>query len=150
MKAQDAIFLPAGQGRNANVIGMTHITKVSPVEDGAAFLAAEIIIPPRCGPPMHRHAADSECFYVLEGQITFGTPDGEIVAKPGEFCFLPAGGAHSFRNDGDQNAKAFVVVSPGVAAHYFFGELDRSLNGKVDVAAVAEIGARNGLSFVTA
>ncbi len=148
MQAQDAIFLSKGKGDIKNVLGMTHVTKVSPVEDKAAFLAAEISIPPRSGPPMHRHDVDSECFYVLEGEITFATPDGEVKAKPGEFCFLPAGGAHSFRNDGDALAKAFVVVSPGIAAHHFFNEIDGTLKGKLDVAAVADIGARNGVAFV--
>jgi quercetin dioxygenase-like cupin family protein len=148
MQAQDAIFLPKGEGHIANILGMTHVTKVSAVDDGAAFFAAEIVIPPRSGPPMHTHDADSECFYVLEGQITFSMPGGEVTARPGEFCFMPAGGRHAFRNNGDAPAKAFVVISPGVAAHHFFSEIDRTLQGKIDVGAVAEIGARNGIAFV--
>ena len=148
MKAQDAIFLSKDQGQIKNILGMTHITKVSPVKDGAAFLAAEILIPSRSGPPMHRHDEDSECFYVLEGEIIFATPHGEVKAGPGDYCYLPAGGAHSFRNDRDRPAKAFVIVTPGIAADHFFNEIDRTLKGEIDVGVVADIGARNGVAFV--
>lgn len=145
MRSADAIFVPANMGDTKNILGMTHVTKVSPQDDKAAFLALELVIPPHMGPPLHRHTADSEFFYVLEGQITFSTPDGEIVGKPGDFCYLPTGGRHAFRNDGEIPAKALVVVSPGHAAHEFFGEVDRHMKGGFDPAALTRIGERHGV-----
>lgn len=148
MRSADAIFVPANTGERKNILGMTHVTKVSPQDDKAAFLAAEIIMPPRSGPPMHRHAVDSEFFYVLEGEITFATPDGEIKGGAGDFVYLPAGGAHAFSNQGEMPARALVVVSPGVAAHDFFSELDHRLQGEIVPEVVGEAAARHGIAFL--
>lgn len=148
MRSADAIFVPANTGARKNILGMTHLTKVSPQDDKAAFLAAEIIMPPRSGPPMHRHVEDSEFFYVLEGCITFQTPDGEIDGGPGDFVYLPAGGVHGFCNNGEVPAKALVVVSPGVAAQAFFSELDQRLQGEIVPEVVGEAAARHGIAFL--
>jgi hypothetical protein len=67
MRTADAIFVPANAGAVKNILGMTHVTKVSPQEDGAACLALELSIPAHAGPPLHHHAADSETFFVLHG-----------------------------------------------------------------------------------
>ena len=148
MRSADAIFVPAGQGLRHNILGTTHITKVSPQDDKAAFLALEITMPPRSGPPMHRHAQDSESFYVLDGEIHFSTPDGETIGRAGDFVYLPAGGAHGFCNKGDVPARALVVVSPGVAAHDFFSEIDHRLQGEIVPEVVGETAARHGIAFV--
>jgi quercetin dioxygenase-like cupin family protein len=148
MQAQDAIFMPAGKGETHAILGTTHTNKLSPADSKGAFVAIEISIPPRCGPPMHSHGRDSECFYVLEGEITFETPDGATIGKPGDFIFLPAGGRHAFRNDGEKTAKAFVVVTPGIQASRFFDEVDHELKGEIDVPVVFDIAGRNGIRFI--
>jgi mannose-6-phosphate isomerase-like protein (cupin superfamily) len=145
MRSADAIFMPANAGAVQNILGMTHVTKVSPRQDNTALLALEIIIPARAGVLLHRHATDSEFFYVLEGQITFVTPDGEIVGKPGDFCYLPQGGRHAFRNDGDVPAKALVVAAPGVAAHDFFEDAARAARQGAGPEMLTEIGERHGV-----
>ena len=148
MRSADAILVPAGAGLRHNILETTHITKVSPQDDKAAFLALEITMPPRSGPPMHRHAVDSEFFYVLEGEITFATPGGEIKGGAGDFVYLPAGGAHAFSNQGEIPAKALVVVSPGVAAYDFFNEIDERLKGEIVPDVVGETAARHGIAFL--
>lgn len=148
MRSADAIFVPANAGAVQNILGMTHLTKVSPQQDNTALLALEIIIPARAGPPLHRHATDSEFFYVLEGRITFATPDGEIEGGPGDFIYLPAGGAHAFSNKSDTPAKALVVVLPGVAAHNFFSQIDLRMKDEIVPEILVELGERHGLTFV--
>jgi quercetin dioxygenase-like cupin family protein len=148
MQTQDIHYIPAGCGERVQILGAVHTNKLTPDRGRGAFAALEIAIPPRCGPPVHRHAADSECFYVLEGEITFESPSGTVVGRPGDFCFLPTGGAHGFRNDGETLARAFVVVSPGVEAHAFFHEVGERLNGAIDVPVVEEVAARNGITFL--
>ena len=148
MQTQDVIFVPAGAGEQLNILGSTHTNKVVPTQTGGAFSALEITIPPRCGPPMHTHDRDCEFFYVLEGEITFSHEGGVVVAKPGDFCFLPAGRPHAFRNDGAVDAKALVMITPGLQAHQFFREIDQQVGAAIDVPAVMALAQRNGIDFV--
>ncbi|MFZ1989857.1 MAG: cupin domain-containing protein [Alphaproteobacteria bacterium] len=147
MSSKQPIFVPAGAGEQLKILGSVHTNKVTPDKTGGAFIALEITVPPRCGPPMHTHEKDCEFFYVLEGELTFSHPGGSVVAKPGDFCFLPTGGYHAFRNDGEKDAKALVVVAPGIAAHKFFDEVDHRLHGAIDEPVVADVAGRNGISF---
>jgi quercetin dioxygenase-like cupin family protein len=53
--------------------------------------------------PLHRHDADMESFYVLEGEITLyieGEPG--LRAKAGSFAHLPGGTIHGFRIESDR------------------------------------------------
>ncbi len=144
---RNTIFVPAGTGKQLQILGSTHFTKITPEETGGAFTALEIVIPPECGPPMHSHTTDSEFFYILEGELTLSDPDGEITALPGDFCFLRKGGHHAFRNNGRTDVRALCVVSPGVEAHQFFTQIDAELGGAIDVPAVMGIAGRNGIAL---
>ena len=143
----NTIFVPAGGGEQLKVLGMTHYTKVSPEQTGGQFTAIVIDIPPKCGPPMHSHEADSEFFFVLEGTLTLSDPDGDFEAGPGDFCYLRGGGSHAFRNNTSSHVRALAMVTPGKEAHRFFKEVDAELNGTVDVPAVLGVAARNGIVF---
>lgn len=147
MRSEDALFVPAGRGQVHHILGSIHVNKASPADTGGAFSLIEITLPPRMGPPAHTHARDSEAFYILEGEITFETPTGTVTGTAGDVCILPVGGTHAFRNDGDTDARALVVVSPGVDGHRFFTEVDARVKTPADFALVPEIGARTGLAF---
>lgn len=144
---KNTIFVPAGAGEQLKILGTTHTTKITPEDAGGAFTALEVVIPPECGPPMHSHETDSEFFYILEGELTLSDPDGDTVARPGDFCFLRAGGQHAFRNNGKADVRALVVVSPGLEAHRFFTQIDAELNGAIDVPVVVDIAGRNGIAI---
>ncbi len=150
MQSRDPIFVPAGAGETLQILGLTHTNKVTPDQTKNAFSVIEIAVPPRCGPPMHTHETDCEFFYVLSGELTLEHPNGVIKAGPGDFCFLPTGGYHAFRNDGDVPVKALAVIAPGVKAHRFFEEVDARLDGSVDVPVVVDIASRNGIAFAGA
>jgi len=47
-------------------------------------------------PPPHIHEWEHETYYVLEGIMEFYCDGKVMVAKPGEFVFLPMGKAHAF------------------------------------------------------
>ena len=147
MHTDDILFVPADRGAVQSILGGTHVNKALPGDTRGAFSLIELTLPPRMGPPMHRHAHDSEAFYILSGEITFETPDGAVTGTAGDVCVLPAGGAHAFRNDGDADARAIVVISPGVDAERFFAEVDARVKQPADFGLAPEIGARNGLSF---
>ena len=147
MRSEHALFVRAGGGQTLSVLGGTHVNKAIPADTGGAFSLIELHLPPRMGPPAHSHARDSEAFYILEGEITFETPDGAVTGTIGDVCILPAGGTHAFRNDGNTTARALVVVSPGEDGHRFFTEVDARVKGPADFALVPGIAAESGLAF---
>jgi quercetin dioxygenase-like cupin family protein len=144
-QARNTIFVPAGEGEQFKVLGMTHYTKVAPEDTGGEFTAIVIDVPPECGPPMHSHDADSEFLFVLEGTLTLSDPDGEIEAGPGDFCYLRGGGSHAFRNNTDRSVRLLAMVTPGHDAHRFFKQVDAELAGSIDVPVVLDLAARNGI-----
>lgn len=142
-------FVPAGGGDGANVLGMTHTYKVRGADSGNALLMLELTVPAGCGAPRHRHDIDSECFYVLDGTLTVETRDGERRCGPGDFCQLPAGAEHAFRNDGPGIARALVSVTPGRAAEAFFDAVDAAGRGGPPAPAqVAALAARHDLAII--
>lgn len=73
--------------------------------DGEYFLV-EAIVPPGGGPPSHIQTREEEAFYILEGELTFYSEDGEIIVGPGAYLNIPKGAKHQFRNNTDQTAKS--------------------------------------------
>jgi mannose-6-phosphate isomerase-like protein (cupin superfamily) len=75
-------------------------------------LAVITMQPHRDGPGTHVHADEDDCFYMLEGELTF-TVDGEdVVAGPGTFVLVPPGVPHGFANRGDAVARMVNVHAP--------------------------------------
>ena len=65
------------------------------------FSALENVVPPKEGPPLHRHGHEDEMYYILEGHLRFKL-DGTIRDAPaGSFVFIPRGTPHCFQNIGD-------------------------------------------------
>jgi hypothetical protein len=74
-----------------------------------------------------------------------------IDVGPGEAVFIPRGAVHRFENAGEANAKAVVIVTPGVLGSAYFRELavalDASPGDAPDSAAIAEVMRRHGLTL---
>src|SRR5262245_27111490 len=87
-----------GEGRTYDVLGAS-ITVLSSGRPGD-LLFADHPVPVGYGVPLHVHEDEDEALFVLDGAITFVTPEGETIAGPGSFVHLPRGAAHGFRNDG--------------------------------------------------
>ncbi|USZ73870.1 cupin domain-containing protein [Halorussus vallis] len=62
--------------------------------------------------PYHYHIGNEEAAYILSGEVTLRTPEGETTVPPGGYVALPAGedSAHQFRNDGDEPLR-FLAIS---------------------------------------
>ena len=75
------------------------------------------------GPGPHYHRTFAESFYVLSGELTIY--DGQRWAGfgPGDFAYVPDGGVHAFRNDGDDPAAFLILFAPGIPRERFFSEL---------------------------
>lgn len=143
-----SVFRGVDEGPVHRVLGMRHVYKATTADTGGSHVAFEIEIPPGCGAPPHRHAVDSESFYVLEGEIRFTDASGTRVARRGEFVLLPAGGVHAFANASGATARALVVVTPGIETERFFAAMDSCAGDQPDTAGVTAMAARNGITIV--
>jgi mannose-6-phosphate isomerase-like protein (cupin superfamily) len=140
------------------MLGTDEITVLATGDQtGGAILAVEIRMPPGGGPPvMHRHEP-SEIYQVSSGEFAFyvGEPDGSVrrvVAGAGDVVTLAGGTPHTIRNEGDEDAVAFVVHSPAAVMEGFSravaamaAESPGSPPSMAEVLAVAE---RHGVELL--
>ncbi len=75
------------------------------------------------GAAPHYHRTFSESFYVLSGRLTVYAAGEWRPLGPGDLALVHEGGAHGFRNDGDEEAAFLILFTPGIARENFFGEL---------------------------
>jgi mannose-6-phosphate isomerase-like protein (cupin superfamily) len=114
-----------------------------------ALLAMEVRMAPGGGPPfLHRHDPD-EIYRVERGALTLYVEDvhGEVerhAAGPGAVVHIPAGRAHTVRNESDEDATAYVVFAPGAPMERFF-RAAAALDSGDDLPALA---ARHGIEMV--
>lgn len=101
-------------------------------------------------PAPHSHDAYEETVYVLRGTLGWTVAGAQIETRQGEVLCIPRGVVHGFRNDGDQDATALAVVTPGVLGPVYFREIGEVLaaaaGGPPDIAAIVEIMRRHGLT----
>jgi mannose-6-phosphate isomerase-like protein (cupin superfamily) len=75
------------------------------------------------GAAPHFHQTFSESFYVLSGELTIYAAGEWQVHGPGDYALVHEGGAHGFRNDGDEEAAFLILFAPGIARERFFSEM---------------------------
>jgi mannose-6-phosphate isomerase-like protein (cupin superfamily) len=82
-----------------------------------SFVVAEWVDPggPRQIVPLHRHHADDEAWYVLEGTLGFVLGDDEVDAGAGTAVHVPRGVAHSFSNPRPEPARYLLIMPPRIA-----------------------------------
>ncbi len=66
--------------------------------------------------PLHRHLADDEAWYVLEGALGFVRGDERLEARAGAAVLVPAGVVHTFWNASGEKARYLLVMTPRIAA----------------------------------
>ena len=76
--------------------------------------------PGRGGPDPHFHRSLSESFFVLDGVIQIFDGSDWRDAFPGDFCFVPEGGIHGFRNASGQKASMLILFAPGAPREKYF------------------------------
>lgn len=66
------------------------------------------------GPAAHVHRRHEDCFWVLEGQLTFevGAERSRMRAGPGDFALMPRGVVHTFRNERRGDARFLNFHAP--------------------------------------
>lgn len=76
--------------------------------------------PQQAGPAPHFHRTFSESFFVLTGRPRLYDGEEWLEAAPGDFCFVPAGGVHGFRNDSGEPASMLILFAPGAPREAYF------------------------------
>ncbi|MFC4407733.1 cupin domain-containing protein [Haloarchaeobius iranensis] len=61
---------------------------------------------------MHAHFDQEEVFYVVEGEVTFETPDDEFVVGEHEVVRFAPGDFQTSVNDGDEDAVVIALGAP--------------------------------------
>ncbi len=99
-------------------------------------------------PPAHRHAANEEAYFVLDGVVEFHVGDAVFEARHGAFVLVPSGDAHTFGNAGTEAARLLVIHAPALDA--YFEELERlwAAPQPPDRAAELDLMRRHGMEPV--
>lgn len=108
------------EGRTIAVVGDVYRFLATGEETNGKYALWEALVPPGGGPPPHVHSREEECFYILEGEITFEVGKDRIVATAGMFANMPVGTPHSFKNESGNPAKMLIAVAPAGLEHMFF------------------------------
>lgn len=107
-------------GELIDVAGVEHFFRLTAEHTGGRFAFEEFSLAPGIvGARPHVHDGHDEYFYVLDGELTLHTGDGETAAGPG--CLLAAtrGTPHGFRNAGHVPARALCLYTPAGYENYF-------------------------------
>jgi quercetin dioxygenase-like cupin family protein len=134
-----------------NVGGLTVRFLVEGGRSRGAVAVFEFDVPAGARVPVaHSHDGYEETIYGLEGVLTWTIEGAETEVGPGEAICIHRGAVHRFDNAGDVDAKALAIVTPGVLGPDYFREvaavLDASAGGPPDLAAIAAVMRRHGLT----
>jgi len=118
----EPIFLQPGEGERIT----------GDVELGVMLLAdtqqvgiVEVRSKPGGGPPpLHLHSRHAECFFLLEGELTFRLEDRELQVGPDSWVLVPPEVVHTFAVTGDARAHFFDIHVPSCG----FGDFVRGLH----------------------
>lgn len=113
------IFRPTGTGPAVWGPGDLYTYLATGEETNNLFFQFEAVVPAGGGPPPHIHGREDESFYVVSGSLEMQLGDSILMAKAGDYVYIPRGTVHGFKNVGDSTAIQFVTVAPAGMEHYF-------------------------------
>jgi len=103
-------------------------------------------------PIAHSHDAYEETIYGLEGTLTWTVEGERHDVGPGEALCIRRGTVHRFENEGEVDARALAVVTPGVLGPDYFRDLVAVVEEAAaagtppDPARLGEVMLRHGLT----
>lgn len=111
----------AGDGERISAAGVEHLFKLTGAATGQLFGLEEFVVPPGAlGARPHVHHGHDEYFFVLDGELTVATEDGEVVLVRGDLAHAPRGSVHGFRNaDRQHPTRALCMYTPPGYEQYF-------------------------------
>ncbi|MFI9720425.1 cupin domain-containing protein [Streptomyces sp. NPDC052396] len=107
-------------GELIDVAGVAHFFRLTGEDTDGRFAFEEFSLAPgTIGARPHVHEGHDEYFYVLEGELTLHTGDGEVTANPGDLLAATRGTPHGFRNAGQVTTRALCLYTPAGYENYF-------------------------------
>lgn len=103
---------------------------------------------PGQGIPLHTHEKEDESIYVISGELTVETPEGDSKVKAGEFAFLPRHSPHGLWNKSQGETKVITFATPSGMSKVL-EELSKLTPNDPPEAAIA-ICAKQGITFLPA
>lgn len=79
---------------------------------------AEFVNPAGFAPPLHRHLAEDEMFYLLSGTAEFRCDGEAFEAGPGDFVLLPVGLPHTFIAGPSEPLRVLQITTPSGFEHF--------------------------------
>lgn len=86
--------------------------------------------PEPAGASPHYHRTISESFFVLSGVVRIFDGRDWVDARPGDFCHVPEGGLHGFRNESGDPASMLILFTPGAPREAYFEGLVELAEGR--------------------
>jgi mannose-6-phosphate isomerase-like protein (cupin superfamily) len=87
---------------------------------------------PPSGPDPHFHRTISESFFILSGTVRLYDGERWIDATPGDFCYVPEGGIHGFKNESGEPASMLILFAPGAPRERYFEGLAAGIGDLTD------------------
>jgi quercetin dioxygenase-like cupin family protein len=101
-------------------------------------------------PGAHSHDAYEETIYGLEGVLTWTVEGTPVDVGPGETLCIRRGEVHRFDNNGEVDATALAIVTPGVLGPDYFRDVAAvvaaAAGGPPDLAELGAVMRRHGLT----
>jgi mannose-6-phosphate isomerase-like protein (cupin superfamily) len=105
-------ILRAEEGETLWFLGNLVTLKAAGAQTRGRLTVAEFLNPPGFAPPLHRHLAEDELFYVLSGTAEFRCDGQVLTAGAGDFVLLPVGLPHTFLVGPDEPLRALQITTP--------------------------------------
>ncbi|MFC8501774.1 cupin domain-containing protein [Pedococcus sp. NPDC057267] len=105
-------LLRADEGEALWFLGSLVTLKATGGQTRGQITVAEFVNPAGFAPPLHRHLAEDELFYVLSGAAEFRCAGRSLHAGAGDFVLLPVGLAHTFLVGQEEPLRALQITTP--------------------------------------
>jgi mannose-6-phosphate isomerase-like protein (cupin superfamily) len=135
-----------GKGARINFRGTTIMVKVYGERSEGAYTLLEMTHPPNVGPALHIHPKAPEAYYVLGGEYSIRYGEKIVIAKAGDFVFIPKGTPHNYQS-GPEGGKV-LVISPAGLERYFSDVADVLKERPMTWEMEQEIARRYGQEFL--
>jgi quercetin dioxygenase-like cupin family protein len=141
------VLVARDEGERFHFLNTLHTAKITGEQTNGTLTAVEFLAPRNVGPPLHRHDAEDELLYILEGELWLSCADTEAVRGEGAVAWLPRGLPHTFQVR-SETARVLVVSTPSGFERFVatLGEPTQSRAvpepQEVDPAHIAEVCAQ--------
>ena len=111
--SRQCVLVQAGEAAEGRT-GVTYAAGISATTAGASGLCLQLAsLPPGARARAHRHAEHESAAYVIEGEMVlwFGEQlEHKLVARPGDFIYIPNGVPHLVLNASDTEPAVAVLA----------------------------------------